>query len=119
MRKIIKRGSKTSLFLFFGSIIVILGGVVATIVESIGSFGLVLLGFGLLFFTFSLSEVEKKSFEVLSDCSDVFAIAACFWISYFNYFINGKIITAKLFALAGILILFLTLYSIFKRRKTT
>ncbi|MCD4846163.1 MAG: hypothetical protein K8R25_16930 [Methanosarcinales archaeon] len=118
MRKIIKRGSKTHLFLFFGSIFIILGGVVATIVESIGSFGLVLLGFGLLFFTFSLSEVEKKSFEVLSDCSDVFMIAAIFWTSYF-YFLNGKIITSKLFALAGILILFLTLYSIFKRRKTT
>ncbi|MCD4845315.1 MAG: hypothetical protein K8R25_12595 [Methanosarcinales archaeon] len=115
MRRMIKRGSKTSLFLFFGSIIGILGGVVVTIVGSIESFNSVLFGFGLLFFTFSVSEVEKKSFEVLSVCSAVFMIAAIFWTSYF-YFISGKIITAKQFALVGILILVLTLHSIFKWR---
>lgn len=119
MRRLIKRESKFSLFLFIGSIFIILGGVIVTITDSPRHFYIVLLGFGSLLLTLSSSEVEKNRYELLSFGFGVFVSAAFFWTSYFNFYIVGKIITAELFALLGIFILVLTFYIFFKQRRAS
>ena len=119
MTRLIKRGSKTSLFFIFSFIFIILSGVIVAITESIKYFSLVLFGLGSLFLTLSTSEVEKKRSEVLLFGFGVLTSAACFWTSYFNYYVAGKIITAELFALLGIFLLAPASYIFFKQRRTS
>ncbi|AKJ38338.1 hypothetical protein MCM1_1284 [Methanosarcina barkeri CM1] len=117
MKTPIKRNSKQFLFSFFVSICIIIAGVAVTIMESLITSYIVLMGVGLLLFILSISETDAKLSKLLSICSNVFASATCFGL-YFHFKSSGSTVTAKFFALFGIFISITTIYSlipIFKR----
>ncbi len=125
MRMIIKRNSKGFLVLFFGSIFIIIGGIVTTVTalmdSAVNGIYLILAGIGLLLLTLSISTTDKKSFEVLSIYSGIFYGVALLCGSLMS-FKSGHVIMAKIIALCGIFVICLTLYSIvliFRRRIPT
>jgi len=122
MRMIIKRNSKGFLVLFFGSIFIIIGGIVTTVTAPMDSvvngIYLILAGIGLLLLTLSISTTDKKSFEVLLIYAGIFYGVALLCGSLI-LFKSGHVIMAKIIALCGIFVICLTLYSIvsiFRRR---
>ena len=78
-KKKIKR-SKTSLFLFFGSICIIIGSIVAMI-ETLENFYLLLFGLGILLKAFALSEPEEKRSKMLMGGFSICFSGAGFWLS--------------------------------------
>ncbi|AKB34512.1 hypothetical protein MSSIH_3822 [Methanosarcina siciliae HI350] len=106
----IKRNSKQFLFSFFVSICIIIAGIASTIMESLMNFVFVLMGFGLLLDTLSKSETNAKLSKRMSICSTILSSAMCLGL-YFYFKSSGSLVTAKLFALFGIFIAILAIYS--------
>ncbi|AKB38912.1 hypothetical protein MSSAC_4322 [Methanosarcina siciliae C2J] len=106
----IKRNSKQFLFSFFVSICIIIAGIASTIMESLMNFVFVLMGFGLLLDTLSKSETNAKLSKTMSICSTILSSAMCLGL-YFYFKSSGSLATAKLFALFGIFIAILAIYS--------
>lgn len=109
-KKKIKR-SKTSLFLFFGSICIIIGSIVAMI-ETLENFYLLLFGLSILLMAFALSEPEEKKSKMLMSGVSICFSGAGFWLSFLY---SG--ITATLFALFGIFMFVGFIHSIYSLLK--
>lgn len=115
MRIVLKRNSKIFLLLFFSSIFAIIGGIITTIKTpmnlSVSGLYLILAGIGLFFLVLSISTKDQKSVRTWAIYSGIFYGIALLCGSLIS-FRSGHIITAKIVALCGTLVILLTLYSI-------
>jgi hypothetical protein len=102
----LQRNSISYYFLIVICFLIVLGGIVSTLTESISSLSILLGGVGLILLILGITETNKNQSKIqISISCLLFGIAIL--ISSYAYLQSNKFITASVFALSGILILIL------------